>query len=54
MLFLLFITSLFRGNGKTPSVVGVTKCQPADHGIFASLIIGGIILTFAGAYVTRK
>jgi hypothetical protein len=26
MLLVLFITSLFRGSGKVPSVVNVTKC----------------------------
>jgi hypothetical protein len=54
MLLLLFLTSLFRGNGKNPSVVGVTKCKPNDHIIFASLLLGGIILTVIGGIVVQR
>lgn len=54
MLLLLFLTSLFRGNGKTPSVVGVTKCKPNDHIIFASLLLGGIILTVIGGVLVQR
>ena len=46
----LFIVSLFRGNGKDPSVVGVTKCQAADHILLAIIIVAGFVFTGIASY----
>lgn len=54
MLLLLFIVSLFRGSGKTTSIVGVNKCNPADHVLLTVLIVGGFIAMFIGALIVRK
>lgn len=48
------MSSLFRGNGKTPSVVGVTKCLPADHIILVLLIISGIVYTVIASLWVRR
>lgn len=50
MLVLLFLCSYFRGKGTTPSVVGVTKCSPADYAILISLIVIGILISTIGAF----
>lgn len=39
MLVILFLVSLFRGDGKHPSVIGVKRCTPADNAILAMLIV---------------
>lgn len=43
MLLILFLVSLFRGDGKNPSVIGVKKCTSPDSGILATLIIAAVI-----------
>jgi len=50
MLIILFLVSLFRGDGKKPSVVGVKKCTPADNGILASLIIAAVFEFVVGVW----
>ena len=50
MLVILFLVSLFRGDGRNPSVIGVRKCTPADNGILASLIIAAVIEFVIGVW----
>lgn len=54
MILVLFICTLFRGNGKDPSIIGVTKCQPADHILQAILIISGFLFTVIASVWGRK
>ena len=54
MLVILFIITLFRGNGTQPSVVNVKKCMPADNGLFAALIICAILEAALGGYWIHK
>lgn len=54
MVMIVFLCSLFRGNGKKPSVVGVTKCQPFDHVLLVALIMSGILFTVGAAFWVRK
>ncbi len=49
MIIILILASIFRGPGKTPSVIGVIRCAPADHAILACLILSGILLTILGS-----
>jgi hypothetical protein len=39
MLIILLLVSLFRGDGKRPSIIGVKKCTPADNAILSMLIV---------------
>jgi hypothetical protein len=50
MIIILFLISLFRGNGKIPSVLGVTKCKPVDHFLLVLLIVIGIAYTVIAAF----
>jgi hypothetical protein len=50
MLVILFLVSLFRGDGKNPSVVGVTKCKAADNVLLAILIVSGLVELIVGSY----
>lgn len=50
MLIILFIITLFRGNGTQPSVVNVKKCIPADYGLLAALIICAVLEAALGSY----
>jgi hypothetical protein len=54
MLLILVITSLLRGPGHSPSVIGIQRCYPVDHVLFAILIVGGIVLTIIGGIVVKK
>lgn len=54
MICIIFICSLFRGNGKDESVIGITKCVPADHTILVMLIISGIIYTVIASLWGQK
>lgn len=54
MVCIVFVCSLFRGNGKTPSVIGVTKCLPADHTILTLLIISGFVFTVIASMWVRN
>ena len=49
MLVILFLVSLFRGDGKNPSVVGVTKCKAADNVLLAILIVSGLVELIVGS-----
>ncbi len=49
MICILILASVLRGPGKTPSVIGVIRCDPADHAILACLILSGIMLTILGS-----
>jgi hypothetical protein len=53
MLAILIVVGILRGNGSTPSTIGVVKCLPLDNGLIAILIIFGIILTTLGAFLNR-
>ena len=39
MLVILLLVSLFRGDGKHPSIIGVKRCTPSDNAILAMLIV---------------
>jgi len=54
MLLILIITSLLRGPGNSPSVIGIKRCYPVDNLLFAILIAGGIVLTIIGGVVVKK
>jgi hypothetical protein len=54
MITLIFICSLLRGNGKTPSVVGVLKCDAADHTILVLLIVSGFVYTIIASRWGQK
>jgi nitrate/nitrite transporter NarK len=54
MLFILLVCSLFRGSQNKPSLIGVNKCDPADHVLFALLILCGAIVTVVSATLVRK
>lgn len=54
VIIILFIVSLFRGNGKDPSVINVTKCKPADHVLLIFLILSGILLTIGTSVWVRR
>ena len=49
MILVVFICSWFRGNGKTPSIIGVTKCEPLDITILILLILAGCAFTYISA-----
>jgi hypothetical protein len=51
---ILLITSLFRGSGKSESMVGVNKCDPADHVIQGLLLLLGAILTVVSAIWVKR
>ena len=53
MLAILIVIGILRGNGSTPSMIGVVKCLPLDNGLIVILIICGIILTTLGAILNR-
>ena len=53
MLSILILIGVLRGNGTTPSIIGVIKCQPLDNSLLVILIISGIVLTAVGAYLNR-
>lgn len=54
MITILFVITLFRGNGVDPSVVGITKCQPADHILLVLLIVSGIASTVGASFWVKK
>ena len=54
MIIIVFLCTLFRGNGKDPSVIGVTKCEPVDHILLTLLILSGVVSTIiASIWVSR-
>lgn len=54
VIITLFLISLFRGNGKDKSVVGITKCMPEDHVLFVFLILSGIVYAILAIWWMRK
>lgn len=54
MLIALILSSVFRGNGKEPSVIGVTKCSAGDISILVILIVLGICMSFTGAVLAQR
>ena len=54
-LCLLVLASLFRAAGKSKaSVIGVSRCDPADHAILIVLIVICLTITIFNAFwVTR-
>jgi len=54
MMIVVFMCTLFRGNGVDPSIVGVTKCMAVDHLLLTILILSGIISTVIAAFWVRR
>jgi uncharacterized membrane protein YfcA len=46
MILVVFFVSWFRGNGKVPSIIGVTKCEPLDIALLVVLILAGLCFTY--------
>ena len=51
MIFVLFLTSLLRGPGDKPSLIGVSRCDDADFAFFGCLIGLGLVFTIIGRAV---
>ncbi len=54
MLIALILSSVLRGSGKEPSVIGVTKCSGGDIAILVLLIVLGMCMSFTGAVLVQK
>ena len=54
MVFVLLILSLFRGDGKGPSFIGVNKCSAVDWIILVILLIAVIIFTLIAIFCLLK
>ena len=54
MLILLFTINLLRGDGKEPSIIGVTRCKQIDWVLFGTLIFSSTFLTITAIIILRK
>lgn len=54
MVAILTIVNLLRGDGRVPSVVGVSRCDNLDYGMLIFMLLSSIFFSFVGIfYVIR-
>lgn len=54
MLVLLFTINLLRGDGKSPSIIGVKRCENIDWVLFGTLIVLSTLITVTAIAILRK
>ena len=54
MVAILLVTTVLRGSGVEPSVIGVTRCQAGDWGLLGVLILGGLLMTLLAVFMLRR
>ena len=54
MLIWLVTIYVLRGDGKTESIVGVTKCETIDHVLAVGVMVGAVFFMLIGACLNRQ
>ena len=54
MVVVLFVVTLLRGDGNKPSIVGVSRCDPYEWALLATLVIVALILTVGTAIMLNR
>ena len=54
LVLFLFLVQILRGDGKTPSIIDVEKCEPVDHVLLAIQLSGGVLFTIFSSWWIRR